>query len=78
MSVKAVGALFVPECEPLNPMSVDAPGASVAFHDRPLAVTAAPDCDQSALQPCVTVWPLANEKPRVQPLIAVRAGVRRP
>ena len=34
------------------------------------AVTAVPDCDQSALQPWVTFWPLANENPRVQPFSA--------
>ena len=43
LSVKEVGALFVPVCEPLKPMSVEAPGASVEFQDRFLAVTAAPD-----------------------------------
>ena len=36
-----------------------------------MAVTAVPDCDQVALQPWVTLWPLAKEKPRVQPFRAV-------
>ena len=40
------------------------------FHAAFFAVTAVPDCDQSALQPCVTFWPLANENPRVQELSA--------
>lgn len=52
LSVKEVGAVLVPECDALKPMSVDAPGASVPFHGAFVAVTAEPDCDQVALQPC--------------------------
>ena len=36
------------------------------FHAAFLAVTAVPDWDQSALQPWVTFWPLAKEKPSDQ------------
>ena len=65
-TVNAVGAVLVPPCDPLNPMSVLAPGARVAFHPSPVAVTAEPVCDQVALQPCVTCWPDGNANPRVQ------------
>jgi len=54
LTVKAVGAVFVPEWDPLNPTSVLAPGASVAFHPSPVAVTTLPVWDHVALQPWVT------------------------
>ena len=56
-TVKALGAVLVPECDPLNPMSVLAPGARVAFHPSPVAVTADPVWAHVALQPWVTFWP---------------------
>jgi hypothetical protein len=70
-SVKDVGAVLVPEWEPLKPMSTDAPGASVPFHAALVAVTLVPDCDQVALQPCWTVCPLANVNRRFHPFSAV-------
>ena len=65
-TVKAVGAVLVPVCDPLNPMSVLAPGARVAFHPSPVAVTADPVWAHVALQPWVTCWPEGNVNPRVQ------------
>ena len=65
-TVNAVGAVFVPECDPLNPMSVLAPGARVAFHPSPVAVTAAPVCAHVALQPWVSFWPEGNVNARFQ------------
>src|SRR4051812_34531624 len=50
-------------------MLVDAFGASEPFHDRFVAVTAVPLCDQVADQPWVTCWVPANENFSVQPLM---------
>jgi len=63
LTVKDVGAVLVPECVPWKPISVLAPGASVAFQDIPVAVTTAPVCVQVADQPCEIFWPDGNVKP---------------
>ena len=65
-TVNPVGAVLVPVWDPLNPMSVLAPGARVAFHPRPVAVTAEPVWAHVALHPWVTCWPEGNVNPRVQ------------
>jgi hypothetical protein len=52
-------------------MLTDPFGAIVPFHDRLVAVTAAPFCDQVALHPgVVTRWLDGNENPNVHPLTA--------
>lgn len=53
-TVKDVGAGVLPVWVPLKPMSAVAPGASVAFHDAPLARTVVPVWAHVALQPCAT------------------------
>jgi hypothetical protein len=70
LRVKVAGRGFVPVDEPLSPKLTDAPGARVPFQVRFVAVTWVPVWVTVADQACVTRWPLAYGKVRVQPLIA--------
>ncbi len=68
-SVNEAGLALLPLYEALKPICVEAPGASVPFHDRLAAVTAAPDCAQVADQPWVMLWLPGKLNASVQPLI---------
>ncbi len=53
-----------------KPTVTDAPGARPPFQSMLFAVTAAPDCDQVALQPWLTFWSPGKANPSVQPFSA--------
>ncbi len=63
---KLVGLVLVPLKVPLNPMVHEAPVAWLPLYERLFAVTFAPDCDQSAVQPWDTCWLPGKVKVSVQ------------
>ncbi len=68
-----MGVPFVPVEEPLKPGPEDkvVPAGIVALYEALVTVTELPLWVKVPPQPCVTAWPLGNEKRRLQPFIAV-------
>jgi hypothetical protein len=72
--VNEAGTALAPLQLAVNPVTIEALGAMVAFHDRLVTVTLAPLWVYWPDQSCISVWPFANDHTSDQPLIRPRGG----